>query len=299
MAKRMVTLTAIVAALLALAVPAMAQEAAQEQYVPGTAVGDEFAGFGVIAEVEGGYGLEISADQALYLEGDADFASFVGENVYVNGTITSVAPTILTVEVIEPAIEDGQEATVTGVVFEDDDFSDGTLYNVREEGTDVVYPLAGGPGTDFTPYLDQRTTLYGTFIEQEPNGNTGLYLSVSRAELAEAASGGTTTGETTLGEATTSETTLGETTLGETTGPSEEQYEDGGTPEQAGIDLNEDGAVDEADGDFAVQTSDEGVSTTPEEGALPGTGGLILPVAGIAGAALLAGGLLYRRKLAS
>ncbi len=47
----------------------------------------------------------------IYLEGDADFAAFEGQDVYVSGTITSVAPEILTVEVIE-------EVAVTGVVFE-------------------------------------------------------------------------------------------------------------------------------------------------------------------------------------
>ena len=101
---------------------------------------------------------------------------------------------------------------------------------------------------------------------------------------------GTVLGGTTTGGGTTM--MGGETTVAAST-------EDGGTPEQAGIDLNEDGAVDEFDGRFAVQTSDQGVSSTPEEGALPGTGGLILPVAGFVGAALLVGGLLYYRKLAS
>lgn len=194
---------------------------------------------------------------------------------------------ILTVEVIEPAQEGGEEVAVTGVVFEDDDFSDGTLYNVRDEGSGEVYPLTGGPGLDLTPYLEQRATVYGTFVDAEPNGNVGTYLSVARVELTGGAAGGTTTGETTTGGATT----MGETTMGGTTGPVEERYEDGGTPEEVGIDVNEDGAVDEADGEFAVQISDED--------ALPGTGGLLLPVAGLTGALLLVGGLIFRRKLAS
>ncbi len=295
MAKRLMVLVSMLALMLATTIPAVAQEeAAQEQYAPQTAVGDEFAGFGVVEEVPGGYGLAIGPQEAVYLEGDADFASFVGRDVYVSGTVTSIAPEIVTVEIIEKAIQDGQEATVTGVVFQDDDFSDGTLYNVREEGTGIVYPLAGGPGLDLEPYLDQPTNLYGTFVEQEPNGNTGLYLSVERAELVEGAADG-------QGEATTG----GGTTMGEETTAAVET-EDGGTPEQAGIDLNEDGAVDEADGavdeadgDFAVQTSDEGVTSTPDEGALPGTGGLLLPIAGLVGLVAVAGGVLYRRRLAS
>ncbi len=138
---------------------------------------------------------------------------------------------------------------------------------MRDEGSGEVYPLTGGPGLDLTPYLDQRATVYGTFVDEEPNGNVGTYLSVARVALIAGAAGGTTTGETTTG---------GATTMGGTTGPVEERYEDGGTPEEAGIDVNEDGAVDEADGEFAVQTRDEGVASTPDEGALPGTGGLLL-----------------------
>lgn len=166
---------------------------------------------------------------------------------------------------------------------------------MRDEGSGEVYPLTGGPGLDLTPYLEQRATVYGTFVDAEPNGNVGTYLSVARVELTGGAAGGTTTGETTTGGATT----MGETTMGGTTGPVEERYEDGGTPEEVGIDVNEDGAVDEADGESAVQTSDEGVASTPDEGALPGTGGLLLPVAGLTGALLLVGGLIFRRKLAS
>ena len=257
------------------------------------AVGDEFSGFGVIQPLGGGmpgYGLYTGSGpgSGIYLEGDADFAAFEGENVYVSGTITNDTPVTLTVEVIEPAQEGGGEVAVTGTVFEDDDFSDGTLYNVRDEGSGEVYPLTGGPGLDLTPYLDQRATVYGTFVDEEPNGNTGTYLSVSRVELAQGAAGGQY--GTTMGGGTTM---MG----GETTAVA--GIEDGGTPEQVGIDLNEDGAVDENDGQFAVQTSDEGLASTPEEGALPGTGGLILPVVGVAGAAVLLGGLLYYRKLAS
>ena len=316
MAKRLMVLATMLASMLAMAVPAFAQEAAQGQYDPEAqqperaGVGEEFSGFGVIERIEGGFGLVLSAEDAIYLEGDVDFAAFEGEDVYVSGTITSVAPEILTVEQIEPVAPEGEEVAVTGVVFEDDDFSDGTLYNVRDEGSGEVYPLTGGPGLDLAPYLDQRATVYGTIVDEEPNGNVGTYLSVSRVELAGGAAGGgqgetttmsetTTMGGTTMSETTTTGgTTMSETTMGTTTGTAEERYEDGGTPEQVGVDVNEDGVVSEADGEFAVQTSDEGVASTPDEGALPGTGGLVLPVAGLAGALLLYGGLLLRNRLA-
>ena len=70
------------------------------------------------------------------------------------------------------------------------------------------------------------------------------------------------------------------TTLGETTGgPSDEQYEDC--------------SVDESDSEFAAQTSEAGAEATPEEGTLPDTGGVLLPLAG-ASLLLAAGGLLAR-----
>lgn len=290
MAKKLIILAAMLAVMLVAAVPAMAQEgAAQEQYAPAEA--EEFDGIGIVerADVGGGpegYGLVTGNGDGYYLEGDFDFASLVGQEVSVSGTITYEGARVLNVETIEPTTPQSEEVAVTGVVFKDDDFSDGTLYNVRDEATGEVVPLAGGPGADFEPYLDQRATLYGAFIDEEPNGNVGRYLYVLRAELAGNAAGGqdetTTGGETTMGEETTAAVA----------------NEDGGTPEQAGIDLNEDGVVDEADGDFAVQTSDEGVTSTPDEGALPGTGGLLLPIAGLVGALLLAGGLLRLRNSA-
>ena len=84
----------------------------------------------------------------------------------------------------------------------------------------------------------------------------------------------------------------------DTISPAAGRYEDGGNVEIAIIDRNEDGAVSKADDDFAAETSEQGVTNTPGKGALPGagvlpsTGGLVLPVAG---ALLLAGGLMYRR----
>ena len=126
--------------------------------------------------------------------------------------------------------------------------------------------------------------------------------------------GGTTPNEITVpSEGTTSigggTTIVDEGTTpgtGETTGPSNAvQYEDGGgTARAAGIDLNDDGAVSETDGEFAAQTSDEGVVAAPAgeslpgtgAGVLPSTGGLVLPIAGLLAGALLLGGLLLRGK---
>ncbi len=64
-----------------------------------------------------------------------------------------------------------------------------------------------------------------------------------------------------------------------------------------GVDLNEDGSTDEADGQIAAATSDAAMKARQSSGgrALPATGGVALPIAGAAGALLVVGGLLARR----
>ncbi|QIN79851.1 hypothetical protein GBA65_16415 [Rubrobacter marinus] len=71
-----------------------------------------------------------------------------------------------------------------------------------------------------------------------------------------------------------------------------DEHEDGGDPE-GGVDLNEDGAVDEADAELAAETSDAAAEEAPEEATLPNTGGAVLPL--LAGALLVGGGCLIRR----
>ena len=305
MAKRLVVLTTVLAAMLAMAVPAMAQEgAAQQQYDPEaqqqpgqSRVGKEFSGFGVVERVEGGFGLALSPEEAIYLEGDADFAAFEGQDVYVSGRITNETPVILTVEQIEPVAGEAEELSVTGVVEEQGAKADGTtIYGVIDEATGQGYALEGD--FDFAAFEGQRVTAYGAY---EAGGGAAILrvLNIEPTDGATTIPNGSTTMEGTTMGGTTMDgdtTTMGGTTMGGTTGPAEERYEDGGTPEQVGIDVNEDGVVDEADGEFAVQTSDEGVASTPDEGALPGTGGLVLPVAGLAGALLISGGLLFRNR---
>ena len=83
----------------------------------------------------------------------------------------------------------------------------------------------------------------------------------------------------------------GEPTSGETT--TSEEYEDGGDPD-GGVDLNEDGSVDEADAKLAADTSDAASEAVPEEEAvLPNTGGWVLPL--LAGTLLATGGFVLRR----
>ncbi len=81
----------------------------------------------------------------------------------------------------------------------------------------------------------------------------------------------------------------GDTSVGEATTIDE------GDPAE-GEDLNGDGVVDEADGEFAAQTSDAAAESGPEGRTLPNTGGLALVVL-LAGALLASGGFLVRHAL--
>ena len=70
------------------------------------------------------------------------------------------------------------------------------------------------------------------------------------------------------------------------------------TAPENGVDLNQDGAADEADGQVAAATSDAAMEAHQASGGndLPATGGAtMLQIAGSAGALLVAGGFLLRR----
>ena len=109
MAKRLMILATLLAAMLPLMAPAaLAQEVAQQQYSPeGPPAAEEFAGSGMIESItgiDGGYGLKLPSGEGIYLEGDFDFESFVGQEVYVEGVINTATDgaRIMTVESIEP-----------------------------------------------------------------------------------------------------------------------------------------------------------------------------------------------------
>lgn len=120
MAKRFAVLVAMLAAMLATAVPSFAQEEApgapvvgSEQYAPQASPqeGEEFAGFGVVENLGGGrYGLRLGPLEGLDLKGDFDFATLEGENVYVTGRFTyENRGTVLVVDSIESAAGAEQE----------------------------------------------------------------------------------------------------------------------------------------------------------------------------------------------
>lgn len=145
MAKRMLVLVTILAAMVAVTAPAIAQEqtqyapegvngearyapedAGEAQYVPGEApLGEEFAGTGVVEALgersDGtmGYGLSVSADEGYYLEGDFDFAAFEGRNVYVAGEVVfrRGGGSYLRVERIEPS-DDGYASEEREIHFQ-------------------------------------------------------------------------------------------------------------------------------------------------------------------------------------
>lgn len=120
MAKRMLALVTVLAALFAVAAPALAREEAQyggageAQYVSEEAPLEEgYAGTGVVERLgerwDGTpvYGLSVSAEEGYYLEGDFDFAAFEGRNVYVAGEVVFYrgGGSFLRVESMEPAGE--------------------------------------------------------------------------------------------------------------------------------------------------------------------------------------------------
>lgn len=269
------TLVTVLVAMLVAAVPAFAQEEVSVTGVleeQGTKA-DGTTVYALVDEATGeGYYVETATSE--------DPAGLIGQRITAYGTVSNEGGRVLTANRIEllsgAQVPEGEEVSATGVVEQGEPKADGApVYSLVDETSGQGYILEGD--FDFAALVGQRVIAYG---EYQPGGGAAILNVLNIEPAAEA----TTTPE---------ETTMG----GGTTMAANDQYEDGGgTPEDAGIDLNDDGVVDETDGEFAVQTSDEGVTNTPEEGALPGTGGIVLPLAGLAGALLLVGGLLQNRK---
>ena len=306
--------TLALAAMLVAAVPAMAQET------------EEAAFTGVIEAIDTNppgkspYGLYFEEfGSGYFLRGEADFAAYEGQTVTVYGTTEVIEDggIIMDVSRIEPEDAEGAqwtlgfEVAVEGEVPEGTNLSgslpDGFNVPLADDDGDGVYtggvtfparfydnaPQDGASDGPVEVLLYGNTT--GTpegYFEIKNFGATPIEdgQTFSASYSFEGATG--VEEQTTPVEATSPS---GGTTMGETTAPANVQYEDGrGTATAAGIDLNEDGTIDEADGEFAVQMSEAGAEATPEEGALPDTGGILLPLVG-AGLLISAGGLLIRR----
>ena len=270
---------------------------------------------------------EATGEQYLVRSDAVDLGSYDdGQRVTVSGTLVSGAETVLEATSVEEAEETGQAGEAAAFYFElsveDEPPEDATFFgNIQtgEGGPGIFVPLADPEGDGvytgsttipdrFPPGLrplppDAEPLEFPVRIVQGTGTNPNaaveapgepitvlkdfgtVPLQEENAFSASLLSGGFG-GDTSAGGGTT----MGETPGGLPVGA----FEDGGDPE-GGVDLNEDGVVDEADAALAAETSSEAADTAPEEPSLPFTGGAALPTVLPAGA-LLAGGLLLLRR---
>ena len=260
---------------------------------------------------------EATGQQYLVRSGTVDLGAYDdGQKVTISGTQVpgEGAQTVLEVTSVDEPLETprpGEAATLSfELVVEGEPPADATFYgNIRtgEGGPGIIVPLTDPDGDGvytgstsipdrFPPGLrplpaDAEPLEFPVRIvrgalpdaEGEAPGGPGEVLkdfgTVPMEEentFSASYSPGDTGGDTTLDEGTTAD----------------EDYEDGGDP-KGGIDLNEDGVVDEADAELASETSDAASDNAPEGTTLPNTGGAVLPLA--AGTLLLGGlGILFR-----
>lgn len=303
MAKRFAVLMAAAAAMTAMAVPALAQEApveapsaAEAQYqsehvISPTAVevtGEVFDRGGWLYIEDGATGKEY------YLTGTTGmFAPFEGEVATIYGTAECGNEGCqLEVEKVEGLEE---EATIVGQIAEI-----GGWQHLVDDETGTEYYLVGSfdSAEEADALTGKRVEAQGVtqcFTDGPEYGCTFAFSSIEPIEEVASAEQTAPAEESVPAE---------ETTI-------VDEAEDAASPEQEiGIDVNEDGAVDEADGELAVQVSDSAEDADSGQGSLPAavsegvvysaakvlpsTGG-VLPIAGLAGLLIVAGGLMVRR----
>ena len=319
MAKRLAVLVGTLA-LLVLAVglpPAVAQQA---QYG-----GGEVSATGYLSPVypPGAYSHllndEATGRQYLVRSGAVDLGAYDdGQQVTVSGTLVSGgdAEPVLEVTNIEEPSDTGEPGAAATLSFElaveGEPPADATFFGNIQTGE-------GGPGI-FVPLTDGDGVYTGstTISDRFPPGLRPLPPDAEPLAFPVRIVQGTGTNPNAQGEAPGEPITVlkdfgaaplqeentystsflfeGDTSVGETT-----TIDEGETPTvdesdpTAGEDLNEDGVVDEADGEYAAQTSDAATESGPEGRTLPDTGGLALVL--LAGVMLAGGGLLVRRTL--
>ncbi len=230
-----------------------------------------------------------------------------GQKVTVRGTLVSGggAETVLEVTDIEEPVETprpGEAATFSfELLIEGEPPSDATFFgNIRtgEGGPGIFVPLADPDGDGV---YAGSTTIPDRF----PPGLRPLPPDAEPLEFPVRIVQGTGTNPNAEGESPgepvivlrdfgvvplqESNAFSSSVSFGPATG---DEYEDGGDPE-GGVDLNEDGVVDEADAELAAETSDAAAETPSKETTLPNTGGAVFPL--LAGALLAGGGYLIRR----
>ena len=299
MAKRFAVLVAAAAAMTAMTVPAFAQEAPSEapsaaaaQYESEHVTSPEAVQVTGEVVVRGGwfYVVDGATGKEYYLTGSGGlFEPFEGEVATVHGTAEcGVGICSLGVEKVEGLEE---EATVVGEIVEI-----GGWQHLVDDATGKEYYLVGSfdSAEEAEAFTGRRVEVRGVTQCFTDGPEYGCQIEFSSIEPIEEA--------TPVEEDVPAE----ETTI-------VDGAEDVASPEQEiGIDLNEDGAVDEADGRHAVQVSGSAeVADSSGQGSLPATGsgggvassaakvlpstGGVLPVAGLAGLLTVAGGLLIRR----
>ena len=319
MAKRFAVLVVVAAAMTAMTVPAFAQEApaeapsaAEAQYESEHVTSPETVQVtGEVVERGGWFYVENqTTGKEYYLTGSGNlFEPFQGEVATVYGTAEcGVGICSLEVEKVE-GLE--QEATIVGEIVEI-----GGWQHLVDDATGTEYYLVGSFDSpeEADALTGKRVEAVGVTQCFTDGPEYGCQISFSSIEPIGEAAENVPAEETIPAEESVpaEETTVvKEKTVvaAETTAI---DAEDAVSPEQAGIDVNEDGSVDEADGQHAVQVSDSAVAAS-EQGTLPATGsegmvssatkalpstGGVLPIAGLAGLIAVAGGLLVRAKLA-
>lgn len=325
MAKRLLVLVGMLAVLLAAAVPAFAQEASP------TPMGEEVAVTGVVEIVatdgatDNDYGIVDEASGAgFFLKGDANFGALEGQRVTAYGVEdpesaqrtlnvsriesadapsrfppgTVVATFELAVKGEVPAGTEffgiiGSPEIATGLLMDQDGdgvytvslpVERGTEQEVRIERADPISddpmaPLALSTFKDFGPVkFDADKTFRAKVNFKKDRGEDDTETPEETTPTTPNPGSGSSDGDGSKGDGSGDRPDL--------------------TAPENGIDLNEDGSTDGADGKTAAATSDAAMEAHQTSGgrSLPATGGAsALPIAGVAGALLVVGGLLVRR----
>lgn len=303
MAKRLAVLVGMLAALLMIAAPAFAQ-------TPGERV--EATGALQYAGSDASYAYYDITDEttgASYLlrSDTVELGSYLDQRVDISGTLMveelfgeKTRSAYVEVDQVEPAESPDARVTVTFELTVEGEPPANAVFVGLLGGEPVPLELTDPDGdgvyTYSTPLMPASV---GTFeaparIAQGEGpvryGAVGPYLV---GQITTIKDFGLVTPEKDMKLSAT--VSFGESQGGATTTPGPDEPKDPTDP-RTGVDINEDGSVDEADGEAAAKISDSAIETAKSSGeaALPVTGGVILlPL--IAGLFLAFAGLLARR----
>ena len=245
---------------------------------------------------------EATGQQYLVRSGAVDLGAYDdGQRITISGTLVSEgAETILEVTSLEEPQELGQPGEAATLSFEllveGEPPADATFFgNIQtgEGGPGIFVPLADPDG-------DGIYTGATTIDDRFPPGLRPLPPDAEPLAFPIRIVQGTGTNPAAAteapGEPISTLKDFGTVPLEqENTFSASFAFEGGENDPAAGEDLNEDGSVDEADGELAARTSDAAADSDPEGRELPNTGGMVLPL--LAAALLVGAGVLVRRTL--